>query len=113
MAQIEYDLGAVNAELPKYSLTDEIPVGVWVDGKTIYRKCFHILKSEIAKPVSGNGTTITNYIINDIDTLVNIYGNMKDSAGTRRPIPFSWTGSNSWMIYASISMDNKVKLEYG
>ena len=53
MSQIEYDLGAVNAELPKYS-TDETIVGTWIDGRNIYRKAFYDETNSISSNTEFN-----------------------------------------------------------
>lgn len=56
-----------------FSKTSEKIVGVWVDGKPIYRKTFYV-----ASLPNNNYTTIAHNIAN-IDELVNIYGTMRSS----------------------------------
>jgi len=45
--------------LPTYSTTNEIEVGTWIDGKTIYRKIFNVVISE--KP------TVGTYLLGEFD----------------------------------------------
>ena len=49
MAQIKYNLGNLGAT-EKYS-TEEIAIGTWIDGKTIYRKCI-VNNGSFSEPVA-------------------------------------------------------------
>ncbi len=48
--------------------TEEQPIGTWIDGKTLYRRCFSISKVTISSGTWGN---LVNLGSNVIDTLVN------------------------------------------
>lgn len=60
-------------DMNTYSKTSEKIVGVWVDGKPIYRKTFYV-----ASLPNNNYTSIAHNIAN-IDEIVNIYGTMRSS----------------------------------
>ena len=46
---------------------DETPIGTWVDGKPLYRKCFNYTSSD-------RDTEIANLSSLNVDTVCNIYG---------------------------------------
>ena len=60
--------------LNNYS-TEEQVIGTWIDGKPIYRKFIQIDLSS-----SHSSSFITPHNINDIDIIVNYYGNILNSS---------------------------------
>lgn len=70
-----------------YSKTSEKIVGVWVDGKPIYRKTFYVDSLP-----NNNYTSIAHNIAN-IDELVNIFGTMRSSNYTT--VAFNMVGQTA------------------
>ena len=75
--------------LEKYS-TDEQIIGVWTDGKPIYRRCF-------SATVSAEGIVSSALKIGDIDTLINITATAKESP-TGQPAYYS-SSTDRFRIY--------------
>lgn len=65
--------------------TDEREVGVWIDGKPLYQKTI-----DCGGLSSGN--TTVNHNISNLDRVVAIIGNCKNTSGIMYPIPLVQTG---------------------
>lgn len=64
----------------KYSTTEEV-VGTWIDGKSLYRKCFNY--------TATTGEVIVADLSSlNIDTVCHMYGNFKDGNALIESIPF-------------------------
>lgn len=67
------------SELNRYSTT-ETPIGVWIDGRTIYRRVFG--------PITINSTqTWVSHGITNFETIINVYGFFGGSGGDIQPLP--------------------------
>ncbi len=67
-------------DLEVYSTTEK-PIGVWIDGKPIYRKCYKV------DNVVPNGTTTINTGVSNLDHFIHIYGIGVEPSGWEVPIP--------------------------
>ena len=80
MAQIKYNLGDLGKEV--YS-TEEIAIGTWIDGKTIYRNViyFGALPNASSKSMAHG--------ISNVDKFIRVYGIAnKSNAADGRVIPY-------------------------
>lgn len=75
-----------------YSADDEIPVGTWIDGKTIYRKVY---ANDNALPYGLIDTGMTG-----VDQLVHAYGTFKNSGNASVNFPLGGVSNNR--IYVSV-----------
>ena len=76
--------------------TDEIPIGVWIDGKKIYRKVF------VGNMPSITGEWENLFKLNaDSDTIVNLYGNIKNTKTDLRVIPIPNYEDTSYYVALS------------
>ena len=93
MAQIKYNLGNLGTD--KYS-TDEIAIGTWIDGKTIYRRC-------IVNNGSGSGTQIPLSVdLSNVDRIIDYHGTGVFSSRYELPIHYV-DGGSYFDIYRDIS----------
>lgn len=86
--------------------TDEIPVGIWTDNKKIYRKVF-----------TGNMTNTVGEWTNlfqldeNIDTLINLYGNIKNTKSDKRVIPIpNYESENYFAGLSYLGQTNYVQI---
>lgn len=79
-----------------YSTTDEIPVGIWIDGSIIYRKTYNVGAVSSSQQIPLG--------INNFAKLINVYGT-GGNEGVYSPLPYVNTSANSqWGILVSSSM---------
>ena len=83
---------AINDITNEYS-SNEIIVGKWINGETIYRKVFNFTTS------SSSVTTWTNIveISNNLDKIINMYG-YTEFGGNKTPIP-RYESSSYYLIF--------------
>ena len=74
-------------EFHEYSTSQEIPIGKWIDGKTIYRKVFNV------GAIASNTVTI-NHGISNLDWVINMYGSAKTGGSWYNLDRVSATASN-------------------
>lgn len=82
-----------------YSTTEEVAIGTWIDGKTIYRKVFEVTISS-----KTNGTPVITSIEHGIENFyqlvdlrcINNSSTMKTSIGAYGLIPSNLTNLSSW-----------------
>ena len=68
--------GTISESKNVYSTTNEVPIGTWIDGKTIYRKAMYW------GAMPNNTTVLKNHNIANIDYIVRVGGMAKNSATT-------------------------------
>ena len=71
-----------------YSTSNEIAVGTWIDGKTIYRKTFYI-----ATLPNNNYVNVAHNIAN-MDEITNIYGIMR-TPSNHTTVAFNFAGQSA------------------
>lgn len=81
--------------LEQYS-TDEIRIGTWIDGKSIYRKV-------VAVNLTNSGETLYNHNISNIEQITNSHAIFNRKNNQFIPVPFSYINSSavvqgSWNI---------------
>lgn len=82
-----------------YSTTEEVAIGTWIDGKTIYRKVFEVTISS-----GTNGTPVITSVEHGIENFyqlvdlrcINNSSTMKTSIGAYGLIPTNLTNLSSW-----------------
>ena len=82
-----------------YSTTEEVAIGTWIDGKTIYRKVFEVTISS-----KTNGTPVITSVEHGIENFyqlvdlrcINNNSSMKTSIGAYGLIPSNLTNLSSW-----------------
>ena len=95
MAQVKALIGNVKGPAGKdgsenqiYSY-DETPIGTWVDGKPLYRKCFSYAHSG-----NNGGEVIANLTPYNIDSICDLYGGclfIQDGNQFYTAIPVAWS----------------------
>lgn len=82
--------------------TDEVRIGTWTDGKPLYRKVVNIRTPSEAL----TGTNIVK--VENVDTVLNIYGGYKSRTGSLIPISFIISETDNilavWMLDGYIRM---------
>lgn len=71
-----------------YYSEDEKVIGVWTDGKPVYRKVYNI-----TTPSSANTNTVLFNIGSEIE-IKNMYGHIIAPAGGVRPVPWNYSGAS-------------------
>ena len=97
MAQIKYNLGNLGKEV--YS-ADETAVGIWIDGKTIYRRCI------INNSSFYSGSNVLSVDLSNVDRIINYYGTGVIDSVYEFPIHYSDTGY--FDVYRNFSTDSIV-----
>ena len=76
-----YDIKDSTARNTGVYSSNEVEIGKWIDGKTIYRKVFR------GTTLPSNNTITYSISSLSIDTVVNLYGGAYQLGGKYRPIP--------------------------
>lgn len=95
----DYSINGVSGELyaptgggggssDNYSTT-ETAIGTWVDGRTIYRKCFTL--GSISAPNPGNWCTLSGVSITDLDMIIKGFGYLST---TKVAKIYGWKNNN-------------------
>ena len=104
-----------------YSTTEEVAIGTWIDGKTIYRKVFEVTISS-----GTNGTPVITSVEHGIENFyqlvdlrcINNSSTMKTSIGAYGLIPTNLTNLSSWNNIKNYSIrptvtSNKIMIDAG
>ena len=79
-------------------MEDEIEIGTWVNGKTIYRKC-------VLNNVYVNESTSIS--LPDVDELISVKGSGINVGGTYKlPVPYSDIAGSSIYAYRNTTQSN-------
>jgi hypothetical protein len=74
----------VNIEQRNTYSTNEMQVGTWVNGKTIYRRVFPVV---LSSAYNNEDTAIANSIISDLEEIVSLEGTLKNDYNNWFSIP--------------------------
>lgn len=75
--------------------TDEVKIGIWINGKDIYRR---VIDFGVITIASTDATIEKQYDIPDIDKVINIHGFLeKESINQLCPLPYAHDISNTWI----------------
>lgn len=86
----------INAEIKEVYSTDEVKTNkVWIDGKPIYRK---VTTQTITTP---EGTLINDFDTSLVDSVISIYGSIKQPSGNITPISFYNKTNDGAYVYTS------------
>lgn len=86
----------INAENKEVYSTDEVKTNkVWIDGKPIYRK---VTTQTITTP---EGTPINDFDTSLVDSVISIYGSIKQPSGNITPISFYNKTNDGAYVYTS------------
>ena len=77
-----------NLNNPNYSTTEQKTGGTWIDGKPIYRKVIDGLNA----PSTTSWTTVISTGLENVDTMVKIYGIMVTSDNYQIVLPWAEQG---------------------
>ena len=88
IAQIEqyFDEGQQKAQ--SYSTTETLTGGKWIDGKKIYRRVF----TGLTAPSTTSWTTVISTGLENVDTMVKIYGHMVTNDNYQIDLPWAEQG---------------------
>lgn len=109
--KVQFELAKKSSvvEQSRYS-TDEIPIGTWIDDKTIYRKFIDVTNSVNTTDAK---LSLSSLGITGVDTVCEIKGWLtRSDIDYKVPIPWACYGDTSWNMGISAN-SSEIRLEIG
>ena len=96
----------INSSLAQYTdySSEEVPIGKWIDGSTIYRKIIQ----DTTGGTSGTAKKIS--IGSTISKLINMYGDLVTSSNSLLPINFYLSNTN-YIATSIVKNDNIISIQ--
>ena len=100
------DISMLNSSLAQYTdySSEEVPIGKWIDGSTIYRKIIQ----DTTGGTSGTAKKIS--IGSTISKLINMYGDLVTSSNSLLPINFYLNNTN-YIATSIVKNDNTISIQ--
>ena len=90
---------------PNYSTTEQKTGGTWIDGKPIYRKVINGLNA----PSTTNWTTVVSTGLENVDTMVKLYGIMVTYDNYQIPLP--WAEQGYTIVHRFYNTDKSIAIK--